>query len=573
MDKIQRYIKFLLLILSLYFIVSLFLIVFSRVDILFVISSYEDATLQMAMRILEGKPLYGDNFIEFVPMIYGPILFYLVAFSSWILEPSLMAARIPSLLSLILLPFVIYKITSRIYSEDGLARDSHQNLWKNIPGSIFATGLFYSAYAPTGFMLDLPKVDAIFLLLVAASIYLFITVLKKGPNFSRLIPLGVVSGSLFFAKQTGLAYFVFYSVAILFFFGIRPAIIMFLFGAITLAVPVYLLEMQPGNQFLLYNVIIPSKHSYWKEGVYEGLVWIVGPTGIIALILLVQEGLAVYRSLRSGNGFYAIIHLLRNDSAARDFLFYTGLFFTSFVISYIGRLKIGANSNSFLYVLFAISIVILRYFSMLRMDNTSELSSSGKGMPMRYAIASVAVVLLGVQFVSAFYNVFAEMQKVNAIKELQASHKEDLCALDGNPLLFHASVTPAILCGKRPFFVYASIADIVPDEEKFEDFLSKFKLSVESKEISMIIADQETHFAASELQQAIFLIKLQETQSMDKKELRRLRSFRKTLELNLYISTHFRMLGQDELTEHEKNYIQMENMIQGKKQFRVLKPI
>lgn len=113
----------------------------------------EGASLHHALRLLHGEPLYGPPSAEFIPFVYPPLSYLPMALSAQLFGATLWAARIPSLLALV----------SWLWAAARAARllqGSAQAGWS-------AAGLSALGYGYCGGFVDLARVDALFIALIA----------------------------------------------------------------------------------------------------------------------------------------------------------------------------------------------------------------------------------------------------------------------------------------------------------------------------------------------------------------------------------------------------------------------
>jgi hypothetical protein len=151
----------------------------------------EGAVLHHALRLLQGKPIYGPPTAEFIPYLYPPLSYLPIAGSAALFGPSLPAARLPSLLSIAGTLFFIGRLSYRTCGVRSAG-------W-------LAAGLFALGYGYAGAFLDLARVDAFFLLLATAG--------AERLQAGRYRPALLLLALCCFAKQQG---FLFLAAAVAF---------------------------------------------------------------------------------------------------------------------------------------------------------------------------------------------------------------------------------------------------------------------------------------------------------------------------------------------------------------------
>jgi Dolichyl-phosphate-mannose-protein mannosyltransferase len=112
----------------------------------------EGASLHHALRLAAGQPLYAEPRAEFIAFVYPPLAYLPMALSASLFGPTLLAARIPSLLGLLAALLCLGRIATR---EGGHAAFG----W-------LAAGLYALGFGYTGAFFDLARVDSVFMALI-----------------------------------------------------------------------------------------------------------------------------------------------------------------------------------------------------------------------------------------------------------------------------------------------------------------------------------------------------------------------------------------------------------------------
>ncbi|HEX7480847.1 MAG TPA: glycosyltransferase family 39 protein [Polyangiales bacterium] len=145
----------------------------------------EGGTLEHVARVLRGAPLYVAPTIDFVPYIYTPLYYWVCAPFAAVMGLGLPTLRLVSVLASLGTFFFLYR----------LVWDSTRD---RLAGWV-AVGLFAAMFVVGGAWLDLARVDALFLCLTMAGVWLL---LRVEPND---LLAGLVFGAAFLTKQTALA--------------------------------------------------------------------------------------------------------------------------------------------------------------------------------------------------------------------------------------------------------------------------------------------------------------------------------------------------------------------------------
>ncbi|MFI5307403.1 MAG: hypothetical protein ACHQ53_08635 [Polyangiales bacterium] len=150
--RIDRALQIALIALSIAGLLTLLLSVADRVGFPFPLEWMEGASLQHALRLLHGQPLYAAPSAEFIPYLYPPLAYVPMAASVAWVGPTLVAARLPSVAFTLLSLLLVGRMSARA-AQHPLA-------------GLFASGLFAMGFGYTGAFLDLARVDACFVALL-----------------------------------------------------------------------------------------------------------------------------------------------------------------------------------------------------------------------------------------------------------------------------------------------------------------------------------------------------------------------------------------------------------------------
>ena len=164
-----------------------------RIPFPFELEWMEGATLVHVQRLASGEALYVRPSLEFVPFAYPPLYYVVCVPFTWVFGPGFVALRIVSLLSTLAALGAVFVLVRR--HAGGVA-------------AAVASGTLAAAYALSDAWLDLGRVDALYLALmaatwcvistartprqwVAAGVLAWLAFLTKQPALLSLAPLGV----------------------------------------------------------------------------------------------------------------------------------------------------------------------------------------------------------------------------------------------------------------------------------------------------------------------------------------------------------------------------------------------
>jgi hypothetical protein len=144
----------------------------------------EGASLLQVQRILLGQPLYVPPTVDYVPMVYNPLYYYLSALPARLLGNGFFPLRLVSFLASLGCFWLIY----RQVEKEGRGK------W----AGFVAAGLFAATYGLTTGWFDVARVDTLFLFMALASLYL----LRFAQSPLQLVIAGVVTAAAYFTKQS-----------------------------------------------------------------------------------------------------------------------------------------------------------------------------------------------------------------------------------------------------------------------------------------------------------------------------------------------------------------------------------
>ena len=146
----------------------------------------EGAMVDHVRTILEGRPLYPEPSLAFIPLTYTPGYFYVAAAICKIVGLGVVPMRLISIAA----SAGLLAVTARLVTyETGERRFG-----------LLAAGLFAAMFGWTGGWLDLARNDSLFLCLAMMAVY----VLRRSQGAAGAAVAGVLISLSFLTKQTGL---------------------------------------------------------------------------------------------------------------------------------------------------------------------------------------------------------------------------------------------------------------------------------------------------------------------------------------------------------------------------------
>lgn len=243
-------------------VVFFFFIVVQRIGLPFDLEWGEGAGFNQIYHIMSGGRLYGPPSIDFTPLVYTPLYYWLSATISRIMPSAVLGARLLSVLasvgSVILIALLVRKETGNSFAG-----------W-------LAGTIYLACFSLSDGFYDLVRVDSLYAFLLIAS---FLTLLISNKT------IGMIAGGLlitlgFFTKQSALIVFLPYIIYLLCrnwkkAWPLLPTIVL---GII---LPIYLINARSDGWFTYYIFKLPQEHGYSLVSAVN--FWIgdlLGPVGI-----------------------------------------------------------------------------------------------------------------------------------------------------------------------------------------------------------------------------------------------------------------------------------------------------
>ncbi len=178
--------QILLLIASVLYLLMFLFVAFNRIGYPYELEWMEGGMVDHVIRVMEGRPLYTEPSLEFIPFLYTPFYYYLSSCVSTITGVGFMPLRLVSFVSTLICFLLIFHFVYRA-----------TNSWFC---GMLALGMFAASFSVSGYWFDLARNDALFLALVLGSLYC----LYISHSTIVLILAGLLMGLAFFTKQTAL---------------------------------------------------------------------------------------------------------------------------------------------------------------------------------------------------------------------------------------------------------------------------------------------------------------------------------------------------------------------------------
>ena len=419
---------------SIYFIGILVYIAAYQLGYPFNLEWIEGAMMDHVHRILEGKSIYSEPSIDFVPSPYTPIYFYLSAFLSLIFGPTIKVMRWISAFSTLSILLTLYCWGKR---ETG----------SKVAGIICA-GMFALVYQFVSEWFFLARVDMLSLALFAWAAYL----VRFGEENRYLIYAGVLTFFSIFTKQNVLGLALGLMVAGVFIHKKR-IVIYVVSWLVPVAVFTVVLNSLTDGRFWYYTIIMPMHHGFIETR------YLTVFTEDISIRLLAYVVSTV---------IFLIVAFRKKEK--KDFYFY--LFFAGalFVSTYLMRLKVGGATNTYLPFFFGGVL----FFGIL-FGKTGE----------KRVLTVVVTALILVQFGFLTYD-FRRYIPNNSIRQHEQKLVKAMRKMEGDVWVV-SSGHLTTLAGKKYAAHQCLIDDLLKNSDTRKDFSLRLASSFKKRNFDYII--------------------------------------------------------------------------------------
>ncbi len=274
------------------FIVTYLILAVIRMNYPFELEWIEGAIVDSCRWILSGNQLYVAPSIDFVPLNYPPLFFYVSALAMKLIGEGFLAPRLVSILSSIGCMLLIFGMVKRET--------------KNTTAAFLAAAFFAAAYKLCETWYDIAKSDSFHLLLMLASVY---TVRIFKNHWKAIIPSFFLCLA-FHTKQSTIFLIAF--IALYFFIYERRVFISYIISILVLLAGTFLYLYQISSGWYYYYVyMIPQNHLrsdsnyifFWTEYFLPYL----SPMLILLITYFVLRKRVSQIDLRLNTPFYSIV--------------------------------------------------------------------------------------------------------------------------------------------------------------------------------------------------------------------------------------------------------------------------
>jgi hypothetical protein len=251
----------------------------------------EGMGIDHVQRVLDGKPIYVQPSVDFVPAIYTPLYYYVSAIPAMILGNGPLPLRLVSFLATLGCMALIF---SFVRKET-----------KHSYAALLAAGLFAATYYVSGGWFDLGRIDMLFVFFLLSAVWL----LRFHRTRAGYIATGLLTMLAFLTKQTGLLpamFFVLYGLKMRKQYGWYLVISTILFiGLSTL-----LFDRATGGWFTFYVVTVPAKHFilpiWFIKFIPQDIFRPLPLAALFSILFLINRGL---KGAKDDLWFYLLVGL------------------------------------------------------------------------------------------------------------------------------------------------------------------------------------------------------------------------------------------------------------------------
>lgn len=248
----------------------------------------EGGMLMHAQRIAQGKGIYVEPSIDFIPFLYTPLYPALLAVLSFVLPLGYLLGRVVSILAF------GCALATVVVCAAGETQDKTRTLFAVLLG-LCGAGCIAASFAFTGYFYDLVRADSLLLALEALAVWLAL----RGRGWKSAALAGVLIALGFFTKQTATILGIGLGVGLLV-ADFRRGLSYGVAAAVVLAAGLALLVKTSGGWFWTYIFKLHQSHAFRWDAV-KLVAWpftsqFAWP--MFLALILATLGLALSRRLR-----------------------------------------------------------------------------------------------------------------------------------------------------------------------------------------------------------------------------------------------------------------------------------
>ncbi|QWR76696.1 hypothetical protein [Candidatus Magnetomonas plexicatena] len=442
------------------YVLFFLLVVINRINYPFDLEEGEGIMVDHVIQIItKGIFFYKEPTVDFVPLIYMPLYFYLSALFSQVFGIGYLSLRVVSLLSTCGIAVTIYYFIKKETSNKEL--------------SLTTACIFIASSRMSGHWFDLARVDTCFLFFLFFAFF----ILRFYDSVFALICGGILLTAAFFTKQSA-SLMLSIALPLYFFYDKRKTVIFFGVFTVVSAVLIFLYNTLSNGWFLRYTQVIPSTHainykviySFWYDDLGKGF-WII----YISVLMYM---------------FCFFYKMLKYKEINRKSAFYVFLCAGCVLVSYVSRLHTGGIANVVMpaYTAFILACGVF-------INDVNLLIEGGKyNSEKKYLFKTGIYALIIIQLITFFYIPSNNIPK-DKTRVSEESFMGNVMQLQGKDVLFTDRAYVSYRINKRVFASTIAIVDLLrsKDEKAKTLFINNYVKNIENKKIPYIIANKNTY--------------------------------------------------------------------------------
>jgi 4-amino-4-deoxy-L-arabinose transferase-like glycosyltransferase len=428
-------------------------IIFSRLFYPYQLEWMEGAGLVQVSRLLAGKALYVPPSIDFVPLIYPPLYFYISTGIAKIIGLGFGALRLVSFLSSAVCALAIYLAVKEK---------------TNSPFAAFlGAGVFASTFMLTGQWFDIARTDMLAALFSMLGIYL---ARESKENNIATLSAGLIFALAVLTKQSalgvGLAVIVYYLI-----FNWRRALALTLSFVLSLAILYGIFWLNSAGWINYYLFTIPAAHEFDFS------------LGRIVSVLISQFGSIPIFLIAGLSPIILLPRKLFNDLPYRYYVVMTGALIATGVV---GRLNAFSGPNVYIPSYLGIALLVGL--------EAGWLIELGKKNKIRSALLLLEWILLSAQFgflIPAYFQTKTiptqqDQAAGDALVAKIRSYSGDVLLLDNNYLALYAKKT--LYFNEMPMAEVNGLGNLYP-QPQWNDLEPQIRNLMHSPTVDAVIVD------------------------------------------------------------------------------------
>lgn len=432
--------------LSVFFVLELLVVIALRIGHPYLLECHEGAMVDQVHRILEGRPLYVAPTLEFIPQLYTPLYFYVSAVLAALTSEGFVALRAVSASAGI---GCLALIAAFVLRET-----------RDLKGAVLAAGLFAASYPLSAAFLDVARVDALFIFLCMAGVF----VARGAASPAQWVAAAALLWLAFLTKQQASMLVLALSIWAFLARGLRPGLLLALPFVVLAGSSTWLFDRLTDGWYVFYLFTVPSGHEFFWP-MLSGYWWmdLIRPLPIVCLVCVI----------------WLIACLRRGGPRSEEFLFWLLLLGSCVGVSWSSRLHWGGATNVVMPAYLAMSLVwgvaIARW-----------MASSGGSTRWAAALALACVAQLA-------WLLYDPRPLVPDERDVRAGDAfvEALSKLDGEVLATWHGYLPR-LAGKRVYAHRWAIYDVMRshDGEVKEALRAELVSALDERVFGAVVIDQ-----------------------------------------------------------------------------------